>query len=169
MGLLFLSGALLPGCVLFQKQYVVYPDPLRKKVVRIEGISGREVTLADGQVVTLAGLNVKLQALWSGSQKRWLADSRQKACVGRYVAVFKEADGKVRLVEVSLENETKISSGGCGLPMGLIPIFIERKPPRTDIGADLVCKGLAKPVPDELKRSKTKKEYLEDLQEAQQY
>jgi ankyrin repeat protein len=179
------ASPLLGGCWLpFGIVEVRWPDPLRKKAVRIAGASGRTFTLADGRKIKLAGIDVEFDGLDPFHEKDVHWDIAFRASM-YHVVVADESEQCARLIHIDMTDKTRYYGPVCPLlgasellgsaeyhcsaPIGiLIPILVERKPYRFDLGSSLIFEGLAKPRLEEIDDPQLREEYVEAVERARE-
>ena len=151
---LLLSGSSM-GCILFFPEVGVRaPDPEENNFIKVVGVSGRELTLADGRTVELSGVDVsglrpdELEACESVIRRRTVDQPRL------VLVDLREGMGRIEASEYPWQMEEKMGF--------MIPVFPRRiavAPTRVDVGERLIYGGHARAKLEELHDTEMRRRY----------
>jgi hypothetical protein len=136
----------LQGCLVLTADVARHrPDPMASQFVRVAGVSGKTVTLADGRTLELAGLD--LGGL-SAEQRQTLEQYLRNLPNGEDgLLVYQTTDGRARLECVG-GYWPRIGWESLAVP--IFPHYVDQYPGHRDVGQMLLSDGLAKAAPQEL-------------------
>jgi len=163
--ILLLLPTMNVGCVvLFTLVPRHVPDPRAKDYVKVESVSGRMVTLANGRKHELLGVDLSRVSEPTAKQyERRLKEMLQD----HHALVLEEKDGKARLVIGGGPEVYRHTVSNIEYPI-LIPIYYDDPPPRTDIAVELLKWGVAECRPADVSDLWARAEYKKAQAQAQQ-